>query len=137
MTPEVIATICETIMVICFGVSWPLSIYKSATSKSTKGKSPYFIMAIITGYVAIIIGKIVLNEFTFWLDILKFVLYIVNLCMVSTDLALYFRNRKLEKAAESQKKQSVEVNPIQFTKNKKHNKTSYGIIEPQEVFNYG
>ena len=100
MTPEVIATICETIMVICFGVSWPLSIYKSATSKSTKGKSPYFIMAIITGYVAIIIGKIVLNEFTFWLDILKFVIYIVNLCMVSTVLALYFRNRKLEKAAE-------------------------------------
>ncbi len=98
MAPEIIATICETIMVICFGISWPLSIYKSATSKSTKGKSPYFTMAIITGYVAIIIGKIVLNEFTYWLDILKFVLYIVNLVMVSTDLALYFRNRKLEKA---------------------------------------
>ncbi len=97
MTPEIIATICETIMVICFGISWPLSIYKSATSKSTKGKSPYFTMAIITGYVAIIIGKIVLNEFTYWLDILKFVLYIVNLVMVSTDLALYFRNRRLEK----------------------------------------
>lgn len=100
MTPEIIATICETIMVICFGISWPLSIYKSATSKSTKGKSPYFTMAIITGYVAIIIGKIVLGEFTYWLDILKFVLYIVNLVMVSTDLALYFRNRRLEKAKE-------------------------------------
>ncbi|MBO5440158.1 MAG: hypothetical protein J6A53_05835 [Clostridia bacterium] len=85
-------------MVICFGISWPLSIYKSATSKSTKGKSPYFTMAIITGYVAIIIGKIVLGEFTYWLDILKFVLYIVNLVMVSTDLALYFRNRRLEKS---------------------------------------
>lgn len=101
MTPEIIATICETIMVICFGISWPLSIYKSATSKSTKGKSPYFTMAIITGYVSIIIGKIVLGEFTYWLDILKFVLYIVNLCMVSTDLALYFRNRRIEKASES------------------------------------
>ena len=100
MTPEIIATICETIMVICFGISWPLSIYKSATSKSTKGKSTYFTMAIITGYVAIIIGKIVLGEFTYWLDILKFVLYIVNLVMVSTDLALYFRNRRLEKAKE-------------------------------------
>ena len=98
MTPEIIATICETIMVICFGISWPLSIYKSATSKSTKGKSPYFTMAIITGYVAIIIGKIVLGEFTYWLDILKFVLYIVNLVMVSTDLALYFRNRRIEKS---------------------------------------
>lgn len=96
MTPELIATICETIMVICFGVSWPLSIYKSATSKSTKGKSPYFTMAIITGYVAIIIGKIVIQDFVGWLAILKFVLYIVNLIMVSCDLCLYYRNKRLE-----------------------------------------
>ena len=100
MGPELIATICETIMVICFGVSWPLSIYKSATSKSTKGKSPYFTMAIITGYIAIIIGKIVIQDFTGWLATLKFVLYCVNLTMVSIDLGLYFRNRKLEKSLE-------------------------------------
>lgn len=99
MTPELIATICETIMVICFGVSWPLSIYKSATSKSTKGKSPYFTMAIITGYVAIIIGKIVIQDFVGWLAILKFVLYIVNLIMVSCDLCLYYRNKRLEAKA--------------------------------------
>ena len=99
MTPELIATICETIMVICFGVSWPLSIYKSATSKSTKGKSPYFTMAIITGYVAIIIGKIVIRDFDGWLSVLKFVLYIVNLIMVSCDLCLYYRNKKIEAKA--------------------------------------
>ncbi|MBQ7226297.1 MAG: hypothetical protein IJX02_06850 [Clostridia bacterium] len=87
-------------MVICFGVSWPLSIYKSYTSRSTKGKSPYFTMAIITGYVAIIIGKIVIQDFSGWLAILKFVLYIVNLTMVSVDLGLYFRNRSIEKRAE-------------------------------------
>ncbi len=99
--PELIATICETIMVLCFGVSWPLAIYKSYTSKSTKGKSPYFTMAIITGYVAIIIGKIVIQDFHGWLAILKFVLYCVNLTMVSVDLSLYFRNRRIEKKAES------------------------------------
>lgn len=96
MNAELIATICETIMVLCFGVSWPLAIYKSIKSKSAKGKSPYFTMAIITGYVSIIIGKIVLAEFEGWLNILKFVLYIVNLLMVSTDLCLYFRNRKYD-----------------------------------------
>ena len=100
MDAHLIATICETIMVICFGVSWPLSIYKSYTSRSTKGKSPYFTMAIITGYVAIIIGKIVIQDFSGWLAILKFVLYIVNLTMVSVDLGLYFRNRSIEKRAE-------------------------------------
>lgn len=100
MTPELIATICETIMVICFGVSWPLSIYKSYTSRSTKGKSPYFTIAIITGYVAIIIGKIVVQDYSGWLAILKFVLYCVNLTMVSVDLSLYFRNRRIEKRQE-------------------------------------
>ena len=100
MDAHLIATICETIMVICFGVSWPLAIYKSIKSKSAKGKSPYFTMAIITGYVAIIIGKIVVKEFDGWLNILKFVLYIVNLTMVSTDLCLYYRNRKYDLANE-------------------------------------
>lgn len=98
--PELIATICETIMVLCFGISWPFSIYKSYTSKSSKGKSPQFIIAIITGYVAIIIGKIVIQDFNGWLAILKFVLYCVNLTMVSIDLGLYYRNRRLEKKAE-------------------------------------
>ena len=101
MTPELIATICETIMVICFGISWPFSIYKSYTSRSSKGKSPQFIIAIITGYVAIIIGKIVIQDFQGWLAILKFVLYIVNVTMVSIDLCLYFRNRSIEKRAEN------------------------------------
>ena len=96
--PELIATICETIMVLCFGLSWPFSIYKSYTSKSSKGKSPYFIIAIITGYVAIIIGKVVIQDFNGWLAILKFVLYCINLTMVSIDLSLYFRNRRIEKA---------------------------------------
>lgn len=100
MDTVLFATICETIMVICFGVSWPLAIYKSIKSKSAKGKSPYFTMAIITGYVAIIIGKIVLQEFDGWLNILKFVLYIVNLLMVSTDLCLYYRNRRYDLASE-------------------------------------
>ena len=57
-------------------------------------------MAIITGYVAIIIGKIVVQDFHGWLAILKFVLYCVNLTMVSVDLSLYFRNRRIEKALE-------------------------------------
>ncbi|MBO5313155.1 MAG: hypothetical protein J6B29_04225 [Clostridia bacterium] len=88
-------------MVICFGISWPLSIYKSATSRSTKGKSPYFTMAIITGYIAIIIGKVVIQDFSGWLAILKFVLYCVNLTMVSIDLGLYFRNRGIERKQEN------------------------------------
>ena len=39
----------EIFMLLCFGMSWPISVYKSFRSKSTKGKSVVFIVAIILG----------------------------------------------------------------------------------------
>ena len=42
-----IAEILEAVMVICFGISWPLSIIKSVKSKSTKGKSLIFMIFIV------------------------------------------------------------------------------------------
>lgn len=82
----------EFIMLVCFGLSWPISVYKSITSKSTQGKSCVFIVAIIVGYVAGILGKIVSQEINF-----VFVLYCFNLIVVSIDLILYFINRHNEK----------------------------------------
>ena len=81
----------EIIMLACFGLSWPISVYKSLTSHSTKGKSVVFIIAIIIGYLSGIIGKILSHQITYVL-----VLYIINLLMVSIDLVLYFINRKRE-----------------------------------------
>lgn len=89
-------SIFESIMLICFGISWPISVYKSITSKSTKGKSCVFIIAILIGYISGITGKIVGGNINYVLA-----LYILNFCVVSTDLVLYFRNRKLEKTAEN------------------------------------
>lgn len=82
----------EFIMLACFGLSWPLSVYKSIKSRSTKGKSLVFIIAIIIGYISGIIGKIVGGQLTFIL-----VIYCFNLAVVSIDLALYFINRRREK----------------------------------------
>ena len=87
-------TVFESIMLICFGVSWPISVYKSATSRSTKGKSVIFTTAIIIGYIAGIIGKIIGGNLNYVLA-----LYIVNLAFVSVDFALYFINRRHEKQA--------------------------------------
>ena len=84
----------ELIMLACFGLSWPISVYKSIHSRSTKGKSLVFIIAIIIGYISGIIGKIVGNQITYVL-----VLYCFNLAVVSLDLALYFFNRSCEKKA--------------------------------------
>ncbi len=81
----------EFIMLACFGLSWPISVYKSLTSHSTKGKSAVFIVAIIIGYLSGIIGKLLSHQVNYIL-----ILYMINLTMVSIDLALYFVNRKLE-----------------------------------------
>lgn len=81
----------EFIMITCFGLSWPLSVYKSIKSRSTKGKSLVFIIAIIIGYISGIVGKIVGEQITYVLAI-----YCFNLIVVSMDLALYFINRRRE-----------------------------------------
>jgi len=86
------STALEAVMVVCFGVSWPLSIYKSWISKSTKGKSGVFLGFIILGYVAGILSKLLAKHITY-----VFYFYVINLVMVITDLLLFFRNRKFEK----------------------------------------
>ena len=82
----------EFIMLACFGLSWPISVYKSIKSKSTQGKSVVFIIAIIIGYISGIIGKIVNLQLTYVL-----IIYCFNLIVVSVDLVLFFINRKNEK----------------------------------------
>lgn len=88
--------ICETIMLICFGLSWPISVYKSIKTKSTKGKSPIFLIAIVLGYVAGITSKVVGGNLNYVL-----VLYVINLAVVLTDFVLYFINLHRENRNES------------------------------------
>ena len=87
------AEILEALMVISFGLSWPMNIIKSLRAKTTKGKSIMFLMLIEFGYVCGIISKLVSGNITY-----VFIFYVLNLLMVFTDIMLYFRNRKLEKA---------------------------------------
>ncbi len=79
----------EMIMLLCFGAAWPMSIYKSYTSKSVAGKSVFFLYIIMIGYVSGIINKLLYHY-----DWVVY-LYVLNLLMVTTDLLLYYRNLKL------------------------------------------
>ena len=81
----------ELAMLILFGISWPVSIYKSYKSRVVGSKSVIFLFAVILGYIAGIINKVVNG-----LDYVT-VFYGLNACMVSIDACLYFRNKKLEK----------------------------------------
>lgn len=89
----------EMIMILCFGISWPISVYKSIKSKSTKGKSPVFIIAIIIGYIFGIAGKIVKWQMTGEPLTYVLIFYCLNLVVVSIDLCIYFYNAKHEKDA--------------------------------------
>ncbi len=88
------AQILEAIMVVCFGISWPMSIIKSYRARSAKGKSLPFLIMIETGYVAGIASKLVSGNITY-----VFVFYVINLLMLAVEIALYFRNSRLDKAA--------------------------------------
>ena len=84
----------EGLMLICFGLSWPISVYKSFQSGSTKGKSVIFTVAILLGYISGILGKLVGGNINYVLY-----LYIFNFVVISIDFVLYFINRRREKAA--------------------------------------
>ena len=79
----------EAIMLLCFGAAWPFSIYKSYKSKSIKGKSLFFLIIVLTGYISGIMHKLLYNY-----DPVIY-LYLLNAIMVSTDIGLYLRNRRL------------------------------------------
>lgn len=96
MTTATAASLLEGIMIICFGLSWPLSIARSIKSKSTKGKSLMFMCFIAFGYVCGLASKFLTHTYN-----LAFWFYFPNIVMVTTDICLYFRNKKIEATAES------------------------------------
>lgn len=77
-------------MLFCFGVSWPVSIFKLYKSKRTEGKSLLFALIVFTGYVCGILHKIFFNY-----DPVLF-LYILNIIFVSIDMGLmvYYDQRQ-------------------------------------------
>jgi hypothetical protein len=98
-----IAELLEALTILCFGISWPVSIRKSLISRTSKGKSVAFEAFILAGYAFGIARKILQTAqgsrgFVFFLG---FFFYVANFIAVAVDVVLYFRNRKLDRAAES------------------------------------
>ena len=98
------AEILEAIMVICFGLSWPMNIVKSLRAKTAKGRSVLFLTFIMIGYVAGITGKILSNNITY-----VFAFYVLNLVMVSIDFVLYFVNRRRDALREREDAKKVKT----------------------------
>ncbi len=84
-------SIFEIVMLLCFGLAWPFSIYKSIISRQTQGKSVLFLIIVVIGYISGIIHKLLYSRD--WVVML----YALNALMVSVDIALYYRNKRFEK----------------------------------------
>ncbi len=91
------AEILEIIMLICFGFSWPFNAVKSYKARTAKGKSPTFLCLIIIGYIAGIASKFATDGFEYGEKWYVLFFYVLNMVMVSVDLGLYFRNKRLDK----------------------------------------
>ena len=78
-------SIFEATMLICFGMSWPISIAKSLRTKVVTGKSPLFMVLLCFGYLCGIIHKLLYSRD--WVILL----YTLNMVLVAIDLTLYFR----------------------------------------------
>ena len=85
-------SILETVMLVCFGFSWPLNVMKAYKAKTAKGTSLPFILLIVAGYIAGITAKVITDQINYVL-----IAYIVNLAIVSLNIAIYFRNVSLDK----------------------------------------
>lgn len=86
------SSVFESVMLVCFGLSWPLNVIRAYRAGTTRGTSLPFILLIITGYVAGIAAKVISGQITYVLAV-----YLLNLAIVTVNLAVYFRNAALDR----------------------------------------
>ena len=86
------SSIFETVMLVCFGLSWPINVIKAYKARTAKATSLPFILLIFTGYIAGISSKVVSGQMNY-----VFVVYLINLAIVLLNIVVYFRNVALDK----------------------------------------
>lgn len=86
-----VAEILEALMLVCFGLSWPLNAYKNYKARTAAGSSWQFIALITLGYIAGITAKFISGSINWVLAV-----YFINLACLGINWAVYFRNCKLD-----------------------------------------
>ncbi len=86
------AEVLEAVMLLCFGLSWPLNAYKSFKAQTAAGSSWQFIALITAGYFAGIAAKFIGGSVNWVL-----IVYFFNVACLAINWFVYFRNVKLDK----------------------------------------
>ena len=79
-----VGEICEGVMMLTFGLSWPMQIIKTIKTKNPMGKSFLFMGLVLLGYLAGLASRAFDGEFFEPVT----ALYVLNTLMVATDLTL-------------------------------------------------
>ena len=79
-----LSSLFEAGMLICFGASWPCSLYKALKTKKVEGKSAAFLWLIFLGYCSGITYKVTGGPD--WV----LALFILNAVIVAMDIAAYY-----------------------------------------------
>ena len=98
---NIMANFLETVMLVCFGLSWPINLVKSIKARTAKATSLKFLILITVGYVAGISAKLINHQINYVL-----VFYILNIIVVGMNLIVYFVNKKYDR--EAQKRESID-----------------------------
>ena len=82
----------EAIMLVCFGCAWPVSIYKSYTSRMNQGKSIFFLYIVMIGYISGVIYQYLISVSVNYI----FYIFFINICLVAVDILIYYRNKRIQ-----------------------------------------
>lgn len=86
------SAVLEAIMLVCFGLSWPINALKAWKAGTAAGTSWMFLALITFGYVAGIAAKFVGNTVNWVLAV-----YLINLAALGVNWAVFARNRMLDR----------------------------------------
>ena len=83
----------EAVMLICFGLSWPIAVLKTWRTGRTEGISVFFLALVFVGYLAGITMKCLRWQGGASLEPVT-ALYAINACLVATHIMLVVRLRR-------------------------------------------
>ena len=86
------ANILETMVLLFFGISWPMTLAKNWRVRSAQGMSLGFYCMITVGYLCGITAKLVSGNITYVL-----LVYVCNTLLVASNIPVYFRNRRVDR----------------------------------------